>query len=62
MFDDDIEKLLKQVERERRAMLIMVCYLLFLLATLVVALTFIGCASPDMTDREAAAVVELLKD
>lgn len=59
MFNDDLEKLVKQIESTRRATLSVVVALMFVLAFVVIALA--GCAHPDMTDREAAAVVELLR-
>lgn len=64
MFEDDFDKLMKELDRyHRRAMLATVLYLFFMLVALVAALaTFTGCSHPGMTDREAAAIVELLKD
>lgn len=59
MFDDGFEKLVKQIESTRRATLSVVVALMFILAFVVIALA--GCASPDMTDREAAAIVDLLR-
>lgn len=62
MFDDDFDKLVKALDRQRRAMLTTVCFLLFAVTVITVALSTIsGCASPDMTDREAASIVELLR-
>lgn len=59
MFDDDFEKLVKQIESTRRATLSVAVALMFVLAFVVIALA--GCVSPDMTDREAASIVELLR-
>lgn len=62
MFGDDFDELVKQVERERRALVELFVLLLFVVAAAVVIMvTITGCARPDMTDREAKTIVELLR-
>lgn len=62
MFDDDFEKLVKIIDGQRRTLALVLAILLFwTVGAFVVLVSLTGCARPDMTDREAASIVELLR-